>query len=211
VQPESGDADALCHLMGDMAVPFPLVSGLIVESDALGTSYGLFGTVDLTGDAISGGNARGVRGNAYLTGQITAGGAYVFGSQGKLIVGSAGVMNHADARLAGGYSQLDISQGTFTAGQLSGHWVDMGATASASAIATKGGGQCNVLRLQNTTAMVPNAIIYGYSKADFVLELGAPGGTADWFNASDTLNTPSCTLKMKGPNGSTFYVQGYST
>ncbi len=180
-----------------------------VSTTALGTVRAAHGSITASGTAISGGNVVGARGDATLSGTITAGGAYIYGSQGKLIV--TGTMNHADARLCGSIAQLDISAGTYTAGQLSALWVDAGASASASAIATKGGGQFNLLRLTNTTAASSNALIYGYADADYLLDLGAPGGNADWFDA-DTGVSGTCTGHLKGNfNGVPGWLRIYSS
>jgi hypothetical protein len=132
--------------------------------------------------SITSGNLVGVRAHAIVpTGTTIDGGAFVIGGQAKLTFSGTAVMNHADCRVAGGFSQLDCSSGTYTTGQLSGHWVDMGASASASAVSTKFGGQGNILRLTNTTSANTNAIIYSYGDADYWMDIGAPGGTSDYF------------------------------
>jgi hypothetical protein len=149
-----------------------------------------------------------IRGVAELSAASTiAGASYLAGVQGKAVI--KGTMNHADSRLCAMLAQLDISAGTYTAGQLSALWVDAGATASASAIATKGGGQFNLLRISNTTAANANAVMYIYAEADFLFELGGPGGNADWFATNTTSiegNNMSYILKIKDPAGGTGYI-----
>jgi hypothetical protein len=92
-----------------------------VATTALGTVRVAQGSGTASATGIASGNLVGARGDVTLSGTVT-GGAYLYGSQGKLLV--TGTMNHADARLCGSLAQLDISQGTYTAGQLSVLWVD---------------------------------------------------------------------------------------
>jgi hypothetical protein len=179
-----------------------------VATTALGTVRVAQGSGTASATGIASGNLVGARGDVTLSGTVT-GGAYLYGSQGKLLV--TGTMNHADARLCGSLAQLDISQGTYTAGQLSVLWVDAGASASASAVSTKGGGQFNLLRLTNTTAASTNAIIYAYGDSDYLLDLGAPGGNADWFDAG-TGASASCSGHIKVYlNGTAAYLRVYGS
>lgn len=161
-----------------------------ITTAALGTvRNGYFKVISGVGGSATSGNLVGVRGEVSIpSGDTIGGGIYLYGSQGKLTF--AGVMDHADSRLCASLAQLDISAGTYTTGQLSALWVDAGATASASAISTKGGGQFNLLRITNTTAALSNALIYGYADADYLFDLGGPGGNADWFSESGTCTTP---------------------
>jgi hypothetical protein len=161
-----------------------------VSSAALGTVRGVYGAVTGSNAAISGGNIVGVRGEVNLTGVISAGGAYLYGAQGKLLV--TGEMNHADSRLCGVLAQLDISAGAYTAGQLSALWVDAGATSVAGAL----GGQFNMVRITNTTVSVPNAVILAYSEGSYLFDLGGPGGNADWFDAGTGV-TGTCVGHLK--------------
>jgi hypothetical protein len=171
---------------------------------ALGTTRKIRGEYTLSATGIVSGNPVGVRGALTLTGTVT-GGAFLYGLQGKLIV--SGTMNHADSRLCGAIAQLDISAGTYTTGQLSCLWVDAGATASASAISTKGGGQFNLIRITNTTAANANAVIYAYAEADFLLDLGGPGGNADWFAAASGTTAGANPYKLKvNMGGVTKYI-----
>lgn len=180
-----------------------------ITGTALSTTRAILGAATASGTAIASGNLVGVRGSVTLSGTITAGGAYLYGAQGKLIV--SGTMNHADARLCGMLAQLDISAGTYTAGQMSALWVDAGATASASAVSTKGGGQFNLLRITNTTSASSNAAILVYADADYLMDLGGPGGNADWFDAG-TGATAGVTGHLKVMvNGTAKYIRLYET
>lgn len=156
-----------------------LTQDITVATAALGTVRGLHGQVTASHAAISGGNLVGVRGLATLSGAISAGGAYLYGAQGKLVV--TGTMNHADSRLTAGLSQLDATGGTLTAGQLSGHWIDV------VGITGAGGGQFNLLRMTANAAAVPNALIYAQADATYALELIKPsGGNQSYIAAAGT-------------------------
>lgn len=148
-----------------------------VSTAALGTVRGVYGKVTASHAAIASGLVTGVRGEITLSGTNSAGGAYFYGTQGKLIV--TGTMNHADSRLCGLMAQLDISSCTLTTGQLSALWVDAGGTATGA-----GGGQFNLIRVQNTTAATPNAQIFMYGKASFGFDLYANGG--GWCSSGGT-------------------------
>lgn len=180
-----------------------------VSTTALGTVRVAQGSGIASGTSIASGNLVGARGDVTLSGTITAGGAYLYGSQGKLIV--TGTMNHADSRLCASLAQLDISAGTYTAGQLSALWVDAGSTASVSAVSTKGGGQFNLLRITNTTAASSNAVIYAYADADYFMDLGAPSGDADWFDAGTGASANVSGHIKVYLNGAAAYLRVYAT
>jgi hypothetical protein len=177
----------------------------VVASPALGTVRAIIGQITASGAAIISGNVVGVRGLCTLSGTITAGGAYLYGLQGKLAV--TGTMNHADARLCAVIAQLDISAGTYSAGQLSALWVDAGASAGS---AHDGGGQFNLIRITNTTIAIPNSVIFVYAEASYLFDLaGGPGGNADWYAANTTSiegNNMSYILKVKDPAGAAGYI-----
>jgi len=170
-----------------------------VSTVALGTVRGIHGQVTGSGTDIASGNIVGVRGLCTLSGTITAGGAFLYGAQGKLVC-TAGTMNHADSRLCGVLAQIDANGGTFTAGQLSALWADLGATATGTL-----GDQCNVIRATNTTAATPNAILYGYGKASFLLDLYANSG--GWSSTTGTAGatTSKGWLKVQ-VEGATRYI-----
>lgn len=176
----------------------------VLTSLTPGNVYTMYGVATLMAGTTTSGSVAGVRGEANMpSGTTIGGGLFFFGARGKFIGG--GTMNHADCRVAGMFAQLDISAGTYTTGQLSGLWVDMGATASASAVSTQGGGQCNILRLQNTTAMKCNAGIYLYTDADYAFDLGSPGGSADYYDITGTVVDDDGWIKVL-INGSVRYI-----
>ena len=71
---------------------------LIISTAALGTVRLIHGAITASHAAIASGTIAGVRGLVTLSGVISAGGAYLYGAQGKLIV--TGTMDHADALLS---------------------------------------------------------------------------------------------------------------
>lgn len=142
-----------------------------------GTYYGVQAAVTHSTTAIVSGNARAGRFGLTLSGTVT-GGAYIIGLQGKLTV--SGTMNHADSRFAAVFAQLDTTGATLTTGQISGLWVDHGA-----GITGAGGGQFNMVRITNTVSgSKPNAIIYVYSDATYLMELDGPGSTYSYVVAA---------------------------
>ena len=186
-----------------------VTAGVLIQSKTsatadAGTVRGIHGQVTASHAAISAGSIAGVRGLATVSGVVSAGALYAYGAQGKLIV--SGTMNHADARLAALLAQLDISAGTYTAGQISALWVDAGATSVSGAL----GGQFNMVRITNTTQSVPNAVIYAYSEGSFLLELDGPGGNAAWYDATAAGGlTRSHRLKVK-VGGATGYISVFT-
>ena len=189
----------------------PITGNNTVTTAALGTVRAIVGNVTASGTDISGGLITGVRGHSTASGTITAGGAYVIGTQGKLTV--TGTMNHEDSRLAALFGQLDISAGTYTNGQMSCLWVDAGASASVSAASTGGGGQFNMLRVTNTTTANANAIMYAYAAADFFLQFGSPLD-ADWFAVNTTSidsRALSYVLLVKDAANGTGYIPVYAS
>lgn len=150
-----------------------------ITGTALGTVRGVHGQVVAPTAAIASGTIAGVRGICTLSGTVTAGGAFFYGTQGKLVV--TGTMNHADSRMTAGISQLDATGGTLTAGQLSGHWIDI------VGITGAGGDQFNLLRMTSNAAAKPNALIYAQSNATYVFDLAHPTGTTtDYLVAAGT-------------------------
>ena len=146
-----------------------------------------------------------IRGYAEVgTGCTVSAGSYIAGVQGKLK--GTGTMNHADSRLAAALVQLDITAGTYTTGQLSGLWVDCGASAAS---AHAGGGQFNILRITNTTIAVPNAAIYVYAEATYLLDVGGPGGTPAWYGGAagaGTVGANPVKIKILTPGGAKYFI-----
>lgn len=183
-----------------------------ISSAALGTVRLIHGSITASHGAISGGSVAGVRGAVTLSGVNSAGGAYFYGAQGKLIV--TGTMNHADSRLCAGISQLDATGGTLTAGQLSGHWIDI------VGITGAGGGQFNALRITANAAAKPASIIYGQLNASFLLDLVTPSGTTMDFVAAAGTGANSAGVSTGGVaakvalvrvDGTTYYVPLFSS
>lgn len=141
-----------------------------VGDAAMGTVRGVIGSVQATHSAIASGTIVGVRGLATVTGANTAGGAFVTGVQGKLIV--TGTMNHADSRFNAMFAQIDCTGGALTAAQLSGVWVDV------TGITGAGGDQFNMIRLTCNAAAKPASLIYAQTDATYFSDLVTPSGGA---------------------------------
>jgi hypothetical protein len=188
-----------------------LVQSQTVSTAAMGTVRGIHGQVTGSHAAIASGNIVGVRGLATLSGVNSAGGAYFYGAQGKLVV--TGTMNHADSRLCAVLAQLDTTGATLTAGQISALWVDHGA-----GITGAGGGQFNMIRITNTVSgSKPNAVIYAHSDATYLLDLSAPGGTMSWQAAAGASsgswgNADAVATKVLIINlgGTTYYIPAHT-
>lgn len=149
-----------------------LTQSEVVATAAMGTVRGVFGSVESTGTGattVISGAITGVRGLVTITGTNTAGGAYFYGTQGKLIV--PGTVNHADSRLCAMIAQIDGSSGTFTACQLSGVWIDMLGL-------TSGGGQFNAVRITGALNVKPASLIYAQCDATFLMDLVTVSGGA---------------------------------
>lgn len=166
---------------GNIAAADGVITQVEATADnAIGTVRGIYGKVTASGAAIASGLVTGVRGEIAFTGAVSAGGAYAYGAQGKLIM--SGTMNHEDSRLCAVMAQLDTTGATLTTGQISGLWVDHGA-----GITGAGGGQFNMVRISNTVAgSKPNGVIYSHSDASYLLDLSAPEGNHDWCVAAGT-------------------------
>jgi hypothetical protein len=136
------------------------------------------------------------------------GGAYVYGAQHKLTLGTS-TINHADSRLCASLIQMDISgASTYTAGQLSALWIDLGGTSGM----TNNGGQFNIVRISNTTVAVPTSVIFIYAEASYLFDLaGGPGGNADWFTTTSGGGaTRKFKIAVKGPDGAACYLSLYT-
>lgn len=161
-----------------------------ISKTTAGTDIALFTT-----SAMTTGTNRSILADTLLTGQITTlghytirgqvrlsaavdvlGGAYLAGVQAKFTMAAGAVINHADSRSCAMLVQMDVSGGTYTAGQISAIWIDCGATGNPGV----GDGQANIVRISNTTSWTPNAVIFAYAKASYLLDLGGPGGAADF-------------------------------
>ncbi len=148
-----------------------------------------------------------IRAHTQMSANSITGGAYVYGGQHKFTLGG-GTINHADSRVCASLVQLDISTGTYTAGQLSALWVDLGATSAM----VNNGGQFNIVRISNTTVIVPNSVIFVYAEATYLLDLaGGPGGNADWYTTTSSGGaTRKFRIAVKGPDGAACYLSLYT-
>jgi len=136
------------------------------------------------------------------------GGAFVYGGQHKLTLGTS-TINHADSRSCASIIQMDISgASTYTAGQLSALWIDLGGTSAM----TNNGGQFNIVRISNTTVAVPNSVIFVYAEATYLFDLaGGPGGNADWYSTTSGGGaTRKFRIAVKGPDGAACYMSLYT-
>jgi hypothetical protein len=208
----ASDAETITGTSTELAVtPASLRAALKASAQTiatanLGTVRLIHGALTASHAAISAGNLAGTRGVVTLSGVISAGGAYLYGAQGKLVV--TGTMNHADARLCAGISQLDASGGTLTAGQLSGHWIDI------VGITGAGGGQFNAIRITANYAAKPASLIYGQLDASFLLDLVTPSGGAMSFvvaagtGATSAGNAAGVATKVAliRHDGTTYYI-----
>jgi len=189
------------------AYPTPIISLQTIATAALGTVRQVHGQLTASHGAIASGTLAAVRGLVTLSGVNSAGGAYLYGAQGKLVV--TGTMNHADSRLCALIAQVDTTGGTLTAGQLSGLWVDM------LGIAGAGGGQYNAIRVTAAAGIKPNALLYFQGDASFFADMMAPSGGAQSFvvaagtgagSAGAATGVASKVMKIQLASGDTYYL-----
>lgn len=182
----------------DIATTENIASTKTQTSTTPGTDRAIYGK-QIVKDATTSGNLVGVRGEVnLLTGQSIAGGASMYGVQGKLVYD--GTVNHEDSRNCAVMAQLDVEHATLTAGYVDALWVDLGATATGTL------GSTQMIRITNTTAAVPNAMIYAYGKASFFLEVNDNGG--GWVVATAPSTLAGC-LKVN-IEGDTKYIPYYT-
>ena len=173
-----------------------------------GSNRSIIADVLMTGQITTLGNYT-IRGQARLSAAVDIlGGAYIAGIQAKFTMASGAVINHADCRVCAMLVQLDVSGGTYTAGQLSALWVDCGASGNPGV----GDGQGNIIRISNTTTWVPHAVFFVYAEATYMFNFaGGPGGNADWYS---TTSAGGATRKHKiaclGPDGAACYMSLYT-
>lgn len=202
--PASGTAGAILHsgASGSLLATTAMTSAINLYTAANHTS-GSHRTVwvetTFGGAASPGGFA--IRGYAELkTGITSAATCYMVGVQGKAKV--VGTLNGtSEGRVAALFGQLDISTGTYTAGQLSCAWLDCGA--SAGAIMTTD--EFHILRMTNTTAESANSVIYAYAAADYFMALSGPGGAADWIVSGAVGGSQDKKLKLS-LHGVDYYI-----
>lgn len=150
-----------------------------------------------------------IRGIANVGDISGTGQPYTYGVQGKLAVGSGKTINNAALWATGVYAQLDVSAGTYTAGQIAGLWVDMGATGNASA-KSFAPANMNCIRITNTVSgMLPKAIISVTANATNFLDLSAADGVAGWLDATTGGTTATGRIRIL-VDGATRYLHVFS-
>ena len=128
---------------------------------------------------------------------------FLYGTQGKVTL--TGTINEgAAARIAGVLGQVDLSTGTVTAGQVSALWGDFQGTPTMTTPA-----QVNIIRATNSSNATVNAVLMAYGKASYFATFGADGGSVAYFSAVAPTSL-AASLKVVGPNGTTYYVGLYS-
>ncbi len=145
-----------------------------------------------------GGSLYAVRGNVIISSALSE--AFVAGVRAGCTVSST-ITTTSATRITALFAKLDVSAATLTSGQVSVAWFDWGATAT-----TPASSECNVIRVQNTTAAVINALIYGYGKATYFMDVS--DNSAGWVTGT-TASTAAGALKVL-VNGTTAYIQLFS-
>jgi hypothetical protein len=186
----TGTSDVLACTPGTMmaalaGLAFPIGSSSTVTATdtiataALSTVRAVHGAIILTGTGgttIISGSVAGTRGVVTLSGTNTAGGAYLYGAQGKIVI--TGTLNHADSRVAPVIAQLDCTGGTVSAGEMSGVWIDtLGVTGIPFA-------EFNAIRISSNKDCKFTSLVYAQSDASFVFDWVIPTGGANAFVAT---------------------------
>jgi hypothetical protein len=171
----------------------PIASVYTSTSATPGTVRDIWGTAKV-GSAITmtSGNLVGTRGEVDVPSGTTAGtSAFLYGVQGKWIGGGT---TASGLNMTGVFAQVDASAGTYTAGTLTGLWIDMGASASASAQSTSFGGASSLLRMTNTTnagAAKTTQVFDIFANSDTFMAIDGPASTVNYVAAAGTGGT-SC-------------------
>lgn len=174
-------------------VTVPIASAYSTTSATPGTIRDIYGKISI-GAALSmtSGNIVGVRGEVNVPSGTTAGStAFLYGAQGKWIGGGT---TASGLNMTGVLAQVDASAGTYTAGTLTGLWIDMGASASASAESTSFGGASSLLRMTNTTnagAAKTTQVMDIFANSPLFMAIDGPASTVDYFITAGTGGT-SC-------------------
>jgi len=174
-----------------------------------GTVRALIGQVTASGTNMTNPLLTGVRGLVTLSGTTTgSASAYMYGTQGKFIC--TGTMNDAANWATGVYAQLDLSAGVYTAAQIAGLWVDMGAAANASA-KSAAPTMIDCIRVTCTpSGFKPKAVLSVTANATNFLDFGVADGTPGWYEANSVdiaAGGSLCyVLRVKTPTGGTGYI-----
>jgi len=191
----------------------PLVTAKTISTAALGTVRQVHGAITASHAAISGGTIAGVRGLVTLSGANSAGGAYFYGAQGKLII--TGTLNHADSRACALIAQLDCltgGPGTISAGELSGLWIDvLGPTGIPF-------NEYNAIRISANKDNKFQSLIYAQTDAAFFFDIVKPTGGAQALVVAAGTNTVSAgnaagvaaKVGLIRIDGTTYYIPLFS-
>ena len=164
-----------------------------------GTDRAVYGK-QIVKDGTTSGNLVGVRGEVNLA-TLTSilGGSSMYGVQGKLVYD--GTVNHADSRNCAVMAQLDVEHATLTAGYVDALWIDLGGTATGTL------GNTQMIRITNTTAATPNAMLYAFGKASFLFDIASDEGSG--YVVATAPSTLAGCLKVQ-IEGATKYIPYYT-
>jgi hypothetical protein len=149
----------------------------------------------------AGGSIAGVRGGITVTAGKSFTEGFLYGAQGKVTLAGT-IAEGAAARIAGCLGQVDLSSGTVTLGQVCAVWGDLQGNPTLTV-----NDQVYVGRFTNSMGAGKKAQAFQllYGAADFFLEAGADGGTADWVVVAAVGGSQSHKLKVN-VMGTTFYI-----
>lgn len=147
-----------------------------VSSATPGTVRSITGEITNTSLTMTSGNLTGVRGAVTTVASSNVSAGFLYGVQGKMIVG--GTLS-GSVWAPAVFGQLDISAATLSGGQIACLWGDAGTSGATATVAN-----FNMIRLTNTTNTTANAMISSYGKASFWMD-GQLNGSA-WYATSGT-------------------------
>ena len=156
-----------CDGQGNLLTFAPSVT---VTTAAPGNVRTIIGSITTSNASYSNGssNLAGVSGLVTIPSGTTAAAGYIYGTQGKFVLGGTVSGSIWGAGVQG---QIDISAATLTsASHVTPIWSDAGATGPSVTCTF-----CDSLVLTNTTATTFNSLIYGYSKAGYFADLSNNG------------------------------------
>jgi hypothetical protein len=184
---------------GTTYTPATVSQSVTTALAAPGNLHAIIGNVTTTNASYSNGgnNMAGVRGTVTIPSGTTASAGYLYGTQGKYILGGTVSGSTWGFGLLG---QVDISGATLTsASHVGAIWGDAGATGPAVSCTF-----CDLSVMTNTTATTFNSVYYAYSKANYLMDLSNNGSA---FINSSTATGGSVTgyLKIK-INGVDAYI-----
>ena len=171
-----GMMDALAALAFPIGSTSTVTATDTIDTAALSTVRAVHGAIIASHAAISSGTVAGTRGIVTLSGTNSAGGAYLYGAQGKIVI--TGTLNHADSRVAPLVAQLDATGGTLTSAEMSGVWIDvLGITGIPFA-------EFNAIRVSANKDAKFTSLLYAQANASFVFDWVIPTGGLNAFVAA---------------------------